>query len=204
MSRTHCGLRAYGSAPPPGIGQTQSEPGGFAPHARMPRMKVTQLRFGGQESWPDLRIDRFAPELSVLFGPPRSGKSTIAQLAAHLLYGKTNSGWRRLFAKTTRLAEGSVEVDSPQGKYLLRRHRDGTLQGRLSIASISGVAVDSRTIRSLLSDVSPRLLASLYAVDFAESPRVEVLLDGEFAREFTQALNPGVADHANLIICQAH
>jgi uncharacterized protein YhaN len=167
-------------------------------------MRVTQLRLGGQGSWPDLRIDRFAPELSVLFGPPRSGKSTIAQLAAHLLYGKTTSGWRRLFAQTTRLAEGSVELESPHGKYLLRRHRDGTSQGRLSIASISGTAVDSRTIRSLLSDLSPQLLAALYAVDFAESPRAEVLLDGEFAREFTQALSPGGASEENGIICQTH
>jgi uncharacterized protein YhaN len=167
-------------------------------------MRLAQLLLASQGTRSALRIDRLAPELSVLFGPPRSGKSTIAQLAAHLLYGKTDSAWRRQFGQSTPLAEGSVEVESSHGKYLLRRHRDGTPQGRLSVASISGTAVDSRTIRSLLSDLSPRLLAALYAVDFAEPPRAENLLDGEFAREFTQALNLGGADEGNPIVCQAH
>jgi hypothetical protein len=151
-------------------------------------MKVTQLRLAAQGAWPELLVDRFSPELNVLFGPPRAGKSTVAQLAAHLLYGKGESAWRRQFGQATPLAEGALEVESPQGAYLLRRHRDGTPQGRLSIAATTGGAVDGRTIRSLLEDVPPRVLAELYAVDFARPPSPSALLGGDFAREFTLAL----------------
>lgn len=153
-------------------------------------MNVTQLRLAGQGAWPELVIDRFAPELNVFFGHPRTGKSTIAQLAAQLLYGKHDSAWRRQFGQSTPLAEGSLEVDGPRGRYLLRRHRDGSPYGRLSIAAAGGPAVDSGTVRSLLAGVSPRLVSELYAVDFAQPPRAAALLDSEFAREFTFALHP--------------
>ena len=153
-------------------------------------MNVTQLRLAGQGAWPELVIDRFAPELNVFFGHPRTGKSTVAQLAAQLLYGKHDSAWRRQFGQSTPLAEGSLEVDGPRGRYLLRRHRDGSPYGRLSIAAAGGPAVDSGTVRSLLAGVSPRLVSELYAVDFAQPPRAAALLDSDFAREFTLALHP--------------
>jgi hypothetical protein len=169
-------------------------------------MNVTQLRLAGQGAWPELVIDRFAPELNVFFGHPRTGKSTVAQLAAQLLYGKHDSAWRRQFGQSTPLAEGSLEVDGPRGRYLLRRHRDGSPYGRLSIAAAGGPAVDSGTVRSLLAGVSPRLVSELYAVDFAQPPRAATLLDGEFAREFTLALNPEHAEPeaAAGAVCQTH
>jgi hypothetical protein len=164
-------------------------------------MKVTQLRLAGQGAWPELSVDRFGPELNVFSGQPRTGKSTVAQLAAHLLYGKAEGPWRRQSGQSMPLAEGSIEIASPQGAYLLRRHRDGSPQGRLSVASVGGPAVDSRTIRTLLSDVSPRLLAELFAVDFAQPPSASVLLDGEFAREFVQALNSETEHAAPNSVC---
>ena len=166
-------------------------------------MKVTQLRLAGQGAWPELIVDRFAPELNVFFGHPRTGKSTVAQLAAQLLFGKHDSEWRRQFGQSTPLAEGSIEVDGPRGRYMLRRHRDGSPDGRLSIAAAGGPAVDSGTIRSLLSGISPRLVSELYAVDFAQPPRAATLLDGEFAREFTLALAPESSDK-NSIVCRTH
>lgn len=166
-------------------------------------MNVTQLRLAGHGAWPELFVDRFSPDLNVFFSPPRTGKSTVAQLASQLLYGKSDSAWRRQFGQSTPLAEGSVEVDGPRGRYLLRRHRDGSPAGRLSVAAAGGPAVDSGTIRSLLAGISPRLAAELYTVDFAQPPRAAALLDGEFAREFTLALNPAPEDSATTV-CQTH
>lgn len=151
-------------------------------------MKVTQLRLAGQGAWPKLTVDRCHPELNVFTSPPRSGKSTLAQLAAHLLYGKADGASRGTGPTATPLIEGSIEVTAPQGTFLLRRHRDGSDLGRLSIASASGATVDGRTIRALLSDVSPKLLAELYVADFARPASASTLLAGEFARQFTRAL----------------
>src|SRR5690349_6167694 len=163
------------------------------PHARMPGMRVTQLRLAGTPLRPDLLLDRISPELNAVFGTPSAGKTAVAQLAAQLLYGKANAG-RLEHGSDDPLTDGSIEVESQQGKYLLRRHRDGSAFGRLSIASAGGPAVDSRTIRTLLFSLSPRLLAELYAVDFRQAPRPAALLQGEFAREFAAALHPAGKD----------
>jgi len=167
-------------------------------------MKVTQLRLAGQAAWPELLVDRFSPELNVFFGAPGGVKCAVAQLAAHLLYGKTGGGAGRQFSQTAPLAEGSVEVEGAAGKYLLRRHRDGTPQGRLSIASVEGAAVDNRTIPTLLSGLSPRLLAQLHAVDFAAPPQARTLLEGEFAREFTLAISRDGATYHPATACRQH
>src|SRR5262245_34506903 len=140
-------------------------------------MKVTQIRVAGHGAWPHLALAGLGPELTVFFGSPRTGKSTIAQLAAHLLYGKTESQWRAQFGQTTPLVEGSLDVDSPQGHFVLRRHRDGSPHGRLTVAAAGGAAVDGRTIRKLLGGLSPALLSELYAVDFAEAPQAHALLE---------------------------
>src|SRR5690242_3173438 len=107
----------------------------------MPGMKVTQLRLSGNAVGPDLCLDRLSAELNVVFGSVEAGKSALAQLAAHLLYGKADGAAPLAQAANTPLADGSVEVESPQGKYLLRRHRDGSRFGRLSIASAGGPGV---------------------------------------------------------------
>jgi hypothetical protein len=152
-------------------------------------MKVTQLDLAGQGSWHDLSVERLSPELNVVYGPPQTGKSAVAQLAAHLLYGKSAIDWRRPTSSATPLAEGSLTVASPHGDYVLRRRRDGSPQGRLLVAAANGTAVDGRVVRTLLGDVSPQLLAELYAVDFAVAPRAQTLLDSDFSRQFTRAIS---------------
>jgi hypothetical protein len=157
-------------------------------------MKVKQIRVAGQGAWPALGLGELSPELTVLCGPPRTGKSTVAHLAAHLLYGKIESPWRLEIGQAPPLVEGSLDVECPQGAFVLRRHRDGSPHGRLTVASAAGTAVDGRTIRTLLGGMSPALLAELYVVDFAEGPRPQTLLEGEFARQFTAALSHEAAE----------
>jgi uncharacterized protein YunC (DUF1805 family) len=168
-------------------------------------MKVTQIRVAGQGAWPHLTLPSLSPELNVLYGPPRTGKSTVAHLAAHLLYGKADSPWRQQFAQMPPMAEGAIDVESPQGNFVLRRHRDGSQLGRLTVASASGAPVDNHTIRALLGGVAPALLAELFNVDFAEAPQAKTLLEGEFARQFTQAIALESADVATTSpVCEEH
>lgn len=152
-------------------------------------MRITQLHLAGHEGGRALSVDRLQPQLNVVFGPPLSGKSTIAQLAAHLMYGKAEGPARPEPLGNAHLVEGSIEVDAPQGRFLLRRHRDGTATGRLSIAAVNGAAVDGRTVRELLYDLAPSLLAELYVVDFARAPRAAALLAPDFARLYAAALH---------------
>ncbi|MCG8448955.1 MAG: DUF4332 domain-containing protein, partial [Pirellulales bacterium] len=148
-------------------------------------MRITYLYLAGQGAWPNLQMDALAPQLNVLFGPPRAGKSTIAQLASHLLYGKTSSYWRQQFGQMIPRVEGSLGIEARTGSYVLRRHYDSGAEqerARLTIAATSGGKIDSGTVRSLLSGLSPRLALQLFSVDFAESPRIGRLLVDPFAQ----------------------
>jgi hypothetical protein len=169
-------------------------------------MKVSQIRLAGHGDGPPLALADLGPELTAVYGPPRTGKSTAAQLVAHLLYGKTDVARRQAGGAVPPLVDGSIDVTSPQGAFVLRRHRDGSPHGRLTVASAAGAGVDGRTVRSLLGDLSPALLAELYAIDFAAAPQAGALLEGEFARQFTLALGQEGADEPAPpgVVCHEH
>ncbi|HYO26182.1 MAG TPA: hypothetical protein VEQ85_14675, partial [Lacipirellulaceae bacterium] len=164
-------------------------------------MKVTQIRLAGQGALPSLGLSGLSPELTVLVGPSQSGKTSVAQLAAHLLYGKTSAQ----AASGPALAEGSLDIRSPRGDFVLRRHRDGSPWGRLTVAAPSGAAADSRTVRALLGGLPAGLLAELFAVDFAAGPRAKSLLEGTFPRQFATALPQGHGETPTVgSVCEEH
>jgi energy-coupling factor transporter ATP-binding protein EcfA2 len=149
-------------------------------------MRIAQLSLAGRGAWPDLHIEQLHPQLNVFFGKPGAGKSTVAQLVNHLLYGKSQSPWRQQFGQTVPLTEGRLVVDSSHGNFVLRRHVDGNRTSRLTVSAVGGGAVDSRTVQKLLSDLSPQVIAQLVAVDFAEAPSVYWLLGKDFTRELAK------------------
>ena len=149
-------------------------------------MRISQLSLAGRGAWPDLHISQLHPELNVFFGKPGAGKSTIVQLVNHLLYGKNSSPWRQQFGQAVPLTEGQLLVESSQGNFVLRRHLDPNHTSRLTVAAVGGGAVDSRTVQKLLSDLSPQVISQLVAVDFAESPSVEWVLQRDFTRELAK------------------
>ena len=155
-------------------------------------LRLSQLTLAGEGAWPDLNVENLSPELNVFYGPPRAGKSSIAQLVGHLMYGTTESPWRRQFGQNVTMAEGSVNLNAPQGDFILRRHHDPSQRGanqqtRLTISTGRGDTVDGQTVQHLLSGLSPQLAAKVFMVDFAESPRADLLLNETFAREFTSS-----------------
>ncbi|NOY29283.1 MAG: DUF4332 domain-containing protein [Planctomycetes bacterium] len=152
-------------------------------------MRISQLSLEGRGAWPDLHLDTLSPQLNVLFADPRGGKSTVARLLGHLLYGKTDSPWRLQFGQSVPRAEGTISVDAKEGQFVLRRHcdvdrSDVDLKGRLTVTSADGGSVDSQTVRNLLSDLDPALASQLFAVDFSESPNLDNLLSETFSRQF--------------------
>jgi uncharacterized protein YhaN len=149
-------------------------------------MRIAQLSLAGRGAWPDLHIEQLHPQLNVFFGNPGSGKSIIAQLANHLLYGKSQSARQQQFGQTVPLLEGRLVVESSLGTFALRRQLDPDRTSRLTVAAVDRSAVDSRTVQNLLGDISPLLLAQLLAIDFAEAPSVESLLNKDFACELAK------------------
>lgn len=152
-------------------------------------MRIAQLSLAGRGAWPDLHVEQLHSQLNVFFGKPGAGKSTIAQLANHLLYGKAQSAWRQQFGQAVPLLEGRLVVESRLGQFALRRHLNTDRSSRLTVSSVDGKSVDSRTVQNLLGSLSPQLLAQLMAVDFAEAPSVEWLLSKDFTHELTKARN---------------
>lgn len=153
-------------------------------------MRITQLRLAGRGAWPDLHVDSIHPQINIFFGKPGAGKSTVAQLANHLLYGKTHSLWRQQFGQTLPLTEGQLIVDSSAGHFVLRRHLNVDGLSRLTVAAVDGETVDSRTVQKLLGNLSPPVIAPLLAVDFAEAPSVEWLLTRGFCAELVKTGEP--------------
>ncbi len=149
-------------------------------------MRITRLRLAGRGAWPDLFVDNVHSQLNVFFGKPGAGKSTVAQLINHLLYGKTNSLWRQQFGQTLPLTEGQIVVDNSIGRFVLRRHLNADGTPRLTVAGTEGEAVDGQTIQKLLSNLSPQVISPLVAVDFAEAPSVEWLLSENFSNELAK------------------
>ena len=164
---------------------------------RTAQLRITELNLAGEGAWPDLCVEQLSSQLNVFYGPPRAGKSSVAQLVGHLMYGTSESPWRQQFGQHVSMAEGSVNLDGPQGDFVLRRHNDSNRhdsnqhnanqQSRLTISSSRGDTVDGQTIQHLLSGLSPQLAAKVFLVDFSESPRADWLLNETFARDFTSS-----------------
>lgn len=164
-------------------------------------MRITQLSLAGRGAWPDLHVEELSPRLNVFYGKPAAGKSTIAQLVNHLLYGKADSPWRQQFGQTIPLTEGRVVIASEWGNFVLRRHLDVNRSSRLTVAAEKGGSVDSSTVQRLLFDLSPQVIAQLVAIDFAEAPSVEWLLGRDFTRELSRATARGTATYQSARCC---
>ncbi len=164
---------------------------------RRSSQRLSQLTLDGEGAWPDLLVNELSPQLNVFYGPPRAGKSSLAQLVGHLLFGRTESSWRRQFGQTVATAEGSVRLEGPQGDFVLHRHYDADRRSRLTISSSRGDSTGSKTIGHLLSGLSPQLASKVFMVDFAEKPRADLLLSETFAREFSNSQEESKSAFAN-------
>ncbi len=147
-------------------------------------MRISQLSLHGRGAWPDLRCGKLNPHLNVFYAPPRTGKSTLSEMIGHLLYGKTSSQWRRQFGQSVPFTDGSATVISPQGKMILQRHRDKD-NAQITTTASQGSNIARETV-DLLGGLSPQIASQLFAIDFAETPRVEWLLSQKFANAFTR------------------
>lgn len=147
-------------------------------------MRIAALSLHATSGWPEMGTDALTPGLHVFHGPSASGKSTVADLVTHAIYG------RRFVPEATEHAapEGEVIVEHRQRRYRLRRSHDETAGERLTVSALDQSAVDQDTVRQLVACLSPALLRPLFAMSFREPARLDWVLSGEFAHEFRAAL----------------
>ena len=164
-------------------------------------MRISAITLDGHHGRPDLSIDSLAPGLNVFYGPAGTGKTALADLVSHALYGRTPK-WG-LHADQVVLPEGQVVVETTGTRYRLRRYRNGTTDGRLTVASLDGTQVHSEAVRELLHGLSPSLAARLYAMSFREPPGLEAMLSTDFVRRLLAVergqSNPRSAKTAELL-----
>jgi len=142
-------------------------------------MRVSAFSVHGTAGWPSAGLQNVSSQLTAVCGPTHSGKSTIAGLIGHALFGKPDPA-----AVTGAAPEGELIVEASGARYRLRRVRDERRNLRLTIAALDGSAVDHSTTRQLVGGLTPTVLGPLCAVSFRETPQVAQLLSTEFAEGF--------------------
>jgi hypothetical protein len=157
-------------------------------------MRIAALSLHATSGWPEMGTDALTPGLHVFHGPSASGKSTVADLVTHAIYG------RRFVAEAAQSAapEGEVIVEHRDRRYRLRRSHDETAGERLTVSALDQSAldqsaldqsaVDQDTVRQLVACLSPALLRPLFAMSFREPARLDWVLSADFAHEFRAAL----------------
>ncbi len=117
--------------------------------------------------------------LTAIYGPPHSGKTNVAELAGHALFGKVPTS-----APGHMLTDGELIVEDRGNRYRVRRAADSYGQTRLTVSAVDGSPVDQHTVRRMVGGLTPSILAPLCAVSFRETPDVSQLLSHSFASGF--------------------
>src|SRR5262245_13662743 len=109
-------------------------------------MRVSSISVHGAAGWPGVGLETNGHGLTAVCGPSNSGKSTVAGLLGHVLFGKSDA-----YLAGASLPEGEVLVEGLGARYRLRRIRDGHVS-RLTVAALDGAAVDHQTTRRLVGN----------------------------------------------------
>lgn len=118
--------------------------------------------------------------LLAIYGPAQSGKTALADLLGHALFGK-----RRVASAGTMALDGELIVEDENNHYRVRATHDHQVgHTRLTVAAIDGGPIDHHTVRRLVGGLPPAVLTPLCVVSFHESPDVGRL----FAPDFVNGL----------------
>jgi DNA repair exonuclease SbcCD ATPase subunit len=126
--------------------------------------------------------------LTAIYGPTGSGKSAVADLIGHAVFGK-----HRVAAPGHSAANGELVVEGPNGRYRIRASHDLTGHTRLTVSALNDSPIDHHTIRKLVGNLSPVVLTPLCAVSFREPPDLAKLLSPEFVVGFQRVTGEGGA-----------
>jgi energy-coupling factor transporter ATP-binding protein EcfA2 len=166
-------------------------------------MRITAIILEGCAGWPNVAFAAVAGGLNVVYGPQRSGKSTIASLLAHLILGKSPVTIPVLGQRVA--PPGEVIVESNGRRYRVRRYHDAGEQVRLTIASLDGTTVDPDTVAKLVRGLPPSQLSQVCAVSFRDALDVRGLLSKDFIMRWQSAFavhKPGAGRRVDELVAR--
>src|SRR2546423_1757222 len=111
-------------------------------------MRITAITAHDPSRQSAISLPAIRGPLTAVYGPAHSGKSAVADLVAHALFGK-----HRVAPPAHRAADGELTVEARNGRYRIRGSHDAHGHTRLTVAALdhpSGGArspIDHHTIR---------------------------------------------------------
>jgi DNA repair exonuclease SbcCD ATPase subunit len=153
-------------------------------------MRITAITAHDSNRAYKISLSAIRGPLTAVYGPANSGKSAVADLVGHALFGK-----HRAASHGHTVADGELIVENRDGRYRVRASHDAHGHTRLTVSGLGGAPADHHTIRKLAGNLSPRVLTPLCTVSFRESPEISKLLSRDFALGFhevgTDSSSPG-------------
>jgi DNA repair exonuclease SbcCD ATPase subunit len=149
-------------------------------------MRIAAITAHESGSLPAIDLSKIRGPLTAIYGPAHSGKTVLADLVGHALFGKVTPQSAADYAPN-----GELLVEAREGRYRIRRNRDASGRSRLTVAALDGAPVDHHTIRNLSGGLSPAILGPLCAVSFREPADIARLLSHEFVSGFQRISGEG-------------
>lgn len=122
--------------------------------------------------------------LTAIYGPVHSGKTAVADLVGHALFGR-----HRVAPPGHTAADGELIVEDRERRYRVRSIHDASGHTRLTVAALDGAPIDHHTIRKLVGNLPPAVLTPMCAVHFRETPDVTRLFSEAFATGYARLGN---------------
>jgi len=160
-------------------------------------MRIAAINQHGVAGWPTLELDSISAGLNTIYGPARTGKTAMADLVGHALFGKAPATVS--VAGLGIVPTGDIIVESDAGRYRVRRQLDDSGHTRLTVAALDESPVDRTTVRRLVGGLSPTVLGALCAVSFQQPLDVSRLLSAEFASGWQKLFGGAVATNTRRI-----
>lgn len=138
-------------------------------------------RFGG---YSDLALDALSDGLNVVYGPPGSGKTTLARFVRAVLYGFDEATRERYLPVDSRGFGGAVTICGESGCQTISRYDDGSYDGRLNIEHENGTVIGRRHVPEAIAGIHLSTLDRVFAVDYRQRPGISMLIEEARQRGF--------------------
>ncbi len=149
-------------------------------------MKIKGLSIDRYGAWSKLHLSDLDDRINVIYGVNGSGKTTVVRFLQAMLYGFPHFQESAAPAQSS-LWGGSVTIEGPTGRRIIRRHDNGTRTGRLTIQTSDGISIDREVLPEMLSGVDESVFRLLFISAYRDAPPTEALVQAALSHGFDLA-----------------